>query len=82
MPCTQKRIVMDKWHWVLGKQHYMAIYLPINLGLFIHMQESLCHVQVKRIILTKGVNQDLVDFCWLAQDLDQCPTQLYGLVLL
>ena len=30
--------------------------------LFSHMQEALCHVEVKRVVLTRGVHQALTDF--------------------
>ena len=39
IPCTQRRVGVDKWHRVLGKLHSMAIALPGARGLFSQMQE-------------------------------------------
>ena len=57
----------------------MAIALPESLGLFIHMQEDLCHVKCNRVTLAKGVHQDQEYFRWLAQHLERRPTCLYKL---
>ena len=55
----------------------MAIALPISSGLFIHMQDSLRNVEVKRVVLTSGFHQDLADFQWLAEDLSRRPKRLH-----
>ena len=44
------------------------------------MQEALCHVKGKRVILSKGVHEALADFCWLAEDVANHPTRTYELV--
>ena len=44
IPCSQKRIGVDKWNRVLGELRSMATPLPGSRGLFSHMQESLRHV--------------------------------------
>ena len=79
---SQKRFGVDKWHRVLGGIRSMDIALPGVRGLFSHMQEAIRHVEVERVVLTRGVHQDLSDFRWLAEDLSRHPTRLYGLVLL
>ena len=50
---------MDKWHRVLGELCSMEIDLSGAQIFFRHMQESLYHVQEKRVMLTKGVHQAL-----------------------
>ena len=69
IPRIKKRISVDKWHQVLGELRSMDIALPGIRGILIHMQESLSHVDSKRVALTRGVHQALVDFQWLAEDL-------------
>ena len=44
---SQKRIVMDKWHQLLGELCSMTISLPSARGLFSHMQEALRHMDGK-----------------------------------
>ena len=44
----------------------MTIALPGSRGLFIHMQEALHHVDGKRVTLTRGFHQALMDFQCLA----------------
>ena len=44
---SQKRIVVDKWHQVLGELHSMPIALPGVWGLFRYMKEDLHHVEGK-----------------------------------
>ena len=80
IPCRQKRIGVDKCHQVLGNLFSLAIALPGTRGIFIHMQEYVHHVDGKHVALTRSVNQALADFQWLAKDLGQCPTRLYGIV--
>ena len=60
----------------------MALSLPVSRGLFIQMQEYLCHVKSKRVTLSKGVHEDLADFRWLAEDVSNLPTRIYELILL
>ena len=40
----------------------MDIALPSSQGLFINMQQALRYVEGKRMVLNKGVHQDLEDF--------------------
>ena len=60
---------MDKWHRLLGEIRSTAIALPGTRGLFSNMQEFLRHMYGKRVALTRGVNQALSEFQWLAEDL-------------
>ena len=62
IPCSQRRIGVDKWHRVLGELHSMALALPGARFLFSKMQEALCHVKGKRVTLSKGVHEALADF--------------------
>ena len=61
-------IGVDKWHWVLGELHSMALALPGARGLFSQMQETLCCVKYKRASLSKVVHEALAYFRWLAED--------------
>ena len=45
IPTSQKRIVVDKWHRLLGGTRSIAIPLTGAQGLCIHMQEDLRHVE-------------------------------------
>ena len=58
----------------------MALPLPGDRGLFSQMQEALCHVKGKRVILSPGVHDALDDFKWLAEDVAKRPTRMYKLV--
>ena len=51
IPCNQHRVGMDKWNHVLGKLCSMALAHPGARGLFIQIQEALCHAKVKRVTL-------------------------------
>ena len=80
IPISQKRISLDKWHQVSGGLISMAIVLPGARVLFSHIKEALHHVEIKRLVLTRAVHQDLEDFRWLAEDLSRRPTILSDLV--
>ena len=58
----------------------MYISLSSARGLFSHMQDSLRHVEGKRVALTRGIHQALAELWWLAEDLSRLPTRLYDLV--
>ena len=58
----------------------MSLALPGSCGLFSQMQESLRHVNGKRVTLTLGVHEALADFQWLAKDMVSRPTRLLELV--
>ena len=58
----------------------MAVALPGAWVFFRHIQESLIHVESKRLDLTRSVHKILADFQWLADDLSKRPTRLYYLV--
>ena len=58
----------------------MSLDLPVAQVLFKHMQESLRHIQGKRVLLTKVLYQALADFLCMAKDLEWFPTLLYNLV--
>ena len=60
----------------------MAIALPGTRGLFSHMQEALRHVEVKRVVLTRGAHQALAYFRWLLEDLSKLPTRVYEIMTL
>ena len=55
----KRRISIKHWHQVLGVIRSMALALP---GILSHTQESLRHVNVKRVTLTQGVPAALSDF--------------------
>ena len=80
IPCTQRRMGVDKWHKTLGKLRSMALALPGACGLFSQIQEALCHVKGKRVTLSPGVHDALDDFKWLAEDVAKWPTRMYKLV--
>ena len=82
IPRTQHRVGVDKWHRFLGKLRSMALALPGSMGLFIQMQEALCHKKGKRVTLSTGVHESLEEFKWLAEDMANRPTRMYELVLL
>ena len=73
---------MDKWHQVLGELRSIVIYLPVDRGLFYHMQEFFHHVNGKQVILMKGSHHDLADFCWIVEEIWEKPTLLYEMVTL
>ena len=79
IPRSQKRIGVDKWYGVLGKQCSTKITLPGNQVFSSHMKESLRHVNCKRLTLIKGVHQDLEDSFCMAH-LDRRPNRLNELV--
>ena len=74
IPCTQHRVGVDKWHRVLGELRSMALALHRARGLFIQMQEALCHLKLKRVTLSTGVHESLEEFKWLAEDVANWPT--------
>ena len=73
---SQKRIGIDKWHWVLGGICSMNTGLPGAWGLFRHIQEDLRHVEGERVALNRGVHQAIADFDLLTEDQSKCPTRL------
>ena len=82
IPCSQKRIGMDKWYRVLGNIFPVDISLPGARGIFSHMQEAILHMNGKQVALTRGVHQALAEFQWLVEYLGRRPTQLYEFVSL
>ena len=80
VPRSQSKIGVNKWHRVLGELRSMALALPVARGMFIQMQEALCHVKGNIVTLSKGVHEALADFCWLAKDVSNRPTRIYKLV--
>ena len=80
IPRSQRRIGVAKWHRVLGEIGSMALALHGSRGLFIQIQESLCHFKGKRVTLSKGVHEALADLCWLAEDVSNRPTRIYKIV--
>ena len=60
----------------------MALTLPGARGLFSQNKEALCHVKGKRVTLSTGVHEALSDLQWLYEDVANCPTGMYKLVLL
>ena len=82
IPCSQRRVGVDKWHCVLGELRSMALAFPGARVLFNQMQEALCHVKVKSVTLSLGVHEALSDFRCLAEDVANRPTRMYELVTL
>ena len=62
------------WEQVLGELRYVATNLTGYRNLFSHIQEALCHVDGKKVVITRGIHQDLAEFQWLTEDLVQRPT--------
>ena len=60
----------------------MALALHGARGLFSQMQEALCHVKGKRVILSTGIHEALDEFKWLADDVAKRLTRMYELVRL
>ena len=58
----------------------MFLALLGSRGLFSQMQESLSHINGKRVTLTQGVHEALADSQWLAEDMASRPTRLFKLV--
>ena len=58
----------------------MALALPESRGLFRQMQEALCHVKGKRVMLYTGVHETFSDFQWLSDDVENRPTCMYEIV--
>ena len=58
----------------------MALALPGARGLFIQIQEALCHIKGKMVTLSTGVHEALGDSKWLAEDVANRPTRMYELV--
>jgi hypothetical protein len=80
IPLSQKRILLAKWHHVLGELS-MALAIPSARGLFSHLQAALRTADTtKRIRASCHVHATMEDFCWLASTLDERPTRLHELV--
>ena len=58
----------------------MALALPGAIGMFSQMKETLCHVKVKMVTLSKGIHEALADFHWLIEDVYKRRTRIYKLV--
>ena len=58
----------------------MSIALPGARGLFSHIQNSLRHVEGKRVVLTRGIHQALADFQWMTEDPSNLHTRLYEIM--
>ena len=71
IPTNQKCIGVDTWHRVQGDICSISIALPGAQGIFSHMKEDLCHVEVKSVTLTRGILQSFADFQWMAEDLSK-----------
>ena len=69
IPCSQKRIGVDKWYRLLVELCSISINLPWARGIFSHMQEALIHMKINRVAITRYVHQALEDFRWLVGDL-------------
>ena len=61
------------WQKILGKLFSMALALLGTRCLFSQMQEVLCHMRGKLVMLARGIHEALVDFRWLVKDLDNVP---------
>jgi hypothetical protein len=74
----QRRTTVNNWQKLLGELRSMVLGIPGGKGLFSVFQEALrtkCH-QGSRVKLSSAVNQIVVDFRWLAQDLNRRPTRI------
>ena len=76
-PPNQRRISVKNWHKSLGEIWSMALVITGTIGLFRHIQESLNHVNGKRVTLTRGVHTNLSELRWLSEDLANHPTCIY-----
>ena len=73
-PLSQKSIGIDTWHCVLVDLEFVFLAIPGYQRLFSQIQEYLSNVNVKHVILTKGVHQALAYLYWLAEDTGPCLT--------
>ena len=65
IPTTQKQVIMNTWYQLLRELWLMAIALPGTIGLFIQIHEYLHHFMGKRMMLTRGIQDDQADFLWI-----------------
>ena len=79
IPAAKKRLIVTTWNKLFGELGSMALALPEVQGHFSHMQESLSHINRKRVTLTCGVHEALDYLQWLDNYIDTRPTWLFEL---
>ena len=58
----QRRISIKQWHQVLWDLQSMELSLPGAIGMLIHMQESLLHVNGKSVTMMQGLHASMTEF--------------------
>ena len=75
-PSTRGRVSVSSWHRTLGELRSMSLAVPGLRGMFSTLQDALKN-QSHRIRLTRAHHDFLADIRWLANDLDQRPTDIH-----
>ena len=75
----RKRASVQEWHKLLGELRSMSIAIPGSRGCFSFLQHAL-RPGAKRIIITPEIQDQLLDFLYLAQDVANRPTHLAEVV--
>ena len=75
----RKRVSTKDWQRLLGELRSMQIALPGSAGCFSFLQNALAPNK-KRVKITPAVQDQLLDFQWLADNLAQRPTHLAEVV--
>jgi hypothetical protein len=68
------------WQKILGELRSMSIGIPGSRGLFSILQEGLKYRDQDRLSLTPNMKDQLLDFEYLANDLEKQPTSIAELV--
>ena len=74
------RVNIKRWHRILGELRSLAIGIPGCRGLFGALQYGFRHTDKQRINLNVDIQNALLDFKWLADDLGSRPTSIAELV--
>jgi len=75
----RKRTSVKEWQKLLGELRSMAIAIPGSKGCFSFLQHAL-RPGAARIIITKEVRDQLLDFLWISEDVCNRPTHLAEVV--
>jgi len=75
----RKRTSVKEWQKLLGELRSMALAIPGSQGCFSFLQHAL-RPGAARIIITKEVRDQLLDFLWISEDVCNRPTHLAEVV--
>ena len=75
----RKRASIQEWHKLLGELRSMSIAIPGSRGCFSFLQHAL-RPGAKRIVITRQIRDQLLDFLHLAKDVANRPTHLAEVV--